>query len=159
MAKEKVRVRISSEIIQHDFEEGGREEKEKIEFATEGVLSGKGNLLTLVYAESKEMGMSGVETTLILNTSDRGRVTMVRRGLNPTSMIFDLRNRRHICSYRTGGVPLEFCICTKDVVNTVSPGVGGEIRLRYDIEMHGFVAQKNSFCLSLSPLPQKGDAR
>ncbi len=152
-----VKVRIRSDITR--FDATGRVpdgENESIEYVTEGLLRERGGLVSLSYEESRDVGMSGVLTNLVFQKTDRSRLSLVRRGFSPVSMVFDTVNPRHVCTYSNDVMPLEFCIFTREIQNGVEPEKGGVIRLDYDIEIHGFRAERNRMTLSLSPLVRTG---
>ena len=148
-----VKVRIRSESTRYDVSgmlpDG---ENESVEFVTEGLLRESGGLVSLTYEESREIGMGGVSTTFVFPKNDRKRLSLLRKGFSPVSMVFDLSHPRHICAYTNDDIPLEFCIFTREVKNSVEAGRGGKIYLDYDVEIHGFRAERNRMSLSLLPV-------
>lgn len=153
--EKKIKIRLISEMTHYlddDDSVSDFPENEKIEYATEGRLILKDDIVTVEYDESREMGMDGVTTSLIFNQSERGKLSMVRKGVSPTSMIFDLSERRRMCSYEAGYAPLEFSIQTYQVKNNITPEDGGSIFLDYDIEVRGFRVEKNKLEISVVTL-------
>ena len=124
------------------------EKEEKIEISTEGVLSLDGGKLTVSYDETELTGMEGAHTVLEFSTEEPGAVTMTRSGSASTSMMFK-ENSRCMSTYETGVFPLEMCITTKSVENTLDMN-GGKIIIDYTVEIHGVCMERTYLTVTVT---------
>ena len=146
--EEKVKVRIRSRVTQYDVNESGQitaahgAKEDTIEYAVEGRMERRGDLITVTYREMEQMGLGKVETSVVLRVSKPQRVTILRKGEKKGSMVFDAEQERMFCTYDTGLMPMELCLFTRKIENGVSIECGGVLKLDYDIEMQGMKAQR-----------------
>lgn len=124
------------------------EKEEKIEISTEGVLSLENGKLTLSYDETELTGMEGAHTVLEFEKDDPDTVTMTRSGSASTSMIFK-ENSRCMSTYETGVFPLEMCITTKSVENTLDMD-GGKLIIDYTVEIHGICMERTYLTVTVT---------
>lgn len=124
------------------------EKEEKIEISTEGVLSLEDGKLSVSYDETELTGMEGAHTVLEFTTEEPGAVTMTRSGSASTSMIFK-ENSRCMSTYETGVFPLEMCITTKSVENTLDMN-GGKIIIDYTVEIHGVCMERTYLTVTVT---------
>ena len=124
------------------------EKEEKIEISTEGVLSLEDGKLSVSYDETELTGMEGAHTVLEFTTEEPGTVTMTRSGSASTSMIFK-ENSRCMSTYETGVFPLEMCITTKSVENSLDIN-GGKIIIDYTVEIHGVCMERTYLTVTVT---------
>ncbi|MBQ7499465.1 MAG: DUF1934 domain-containing protein [Clostridia bacterium] len=149
MRKREARLRIRSAKVDYDEIEA---EQEKIEYSCVGTLCEDGDLIELSYEEPEDTGMEDSVTTLFFKKSQRSILNIRRTGDLPTGLIFDSEKRRQICGYEYGGVPLEFCIDTRSISNTVTYD-GGKVELDYLVEFAGELTQHNKLGIEVRPAP------
>jgi uncharacterized beta-barrel protein YwiB (DUF1934 family) len=73
---------------------------------------------------------------------------MTRSGSASTSMIFK-ENSRCMSTYETGVFPLEMCITTKSVENTLDIN-GGKIIIDYTVEIHGVCMERTYLTVTVT---------
>ena len=131
---------------------------DKVEFSTNAVLKDNGGKIELVYDELEELGMEKSRTRLIFNKDEPTVVTMLRTGSVSTGMVFDSdkKGRRHMCTYNTGFMPIELCICTRNIDNTLTYDSGGTVYLDYEVEFHGIKTERNRFTIEVTNQRQEG---
>ncbi len=129
-----------------DPDDGNKEET--IEICSEGVLALENGKYTVSYDETELTGMEGAHTTLEFEESTPGVVTMTRSGSASTSMIFK-ENSRCMSTYETGVFPLEMCITTKSVENSLDIN-GGKIIIDYTVEIHGVCMERTYLTLTVN---------
>jgi len=122
---------------------------DKIEYSTQGTLSVNGEKIIVSYEESELMGLDGCETSLYFNKISPNIVTMTRTGSVVSGLVFDPTDKRHICTYETDFMPIEFCICTRSVGNNLTYDNGGTLNLDYDIEVRGVRTERNRLTLEV----------
>ena len=122
---------------------------DKIEYSTQGTLSVNGEKIIISYEESELMGLDGCETSLYFNKISPNVVTMTRTGSVVSGLVFDPTDKRHICTYETDFMPIEFCICTRSVGNNLTYDNGGTLNLDYDIEVRGVRTERNRLTLEV----------
>ena len=147
MRKREARLKIRSTTV--DFDEP-EVEQDKIEYSCVGTLCENGDLIELSYEEPADTGMNDSVTTLFFKKSQPGIVNIRRTGDIPSGLIFDSNNRRQICGYEYGGVPLEFCVDTKNISNSITYE-GGRVELDYMIEFAGELTRHNSIGIEVRP--------
>ena len=122
---------------------------DNIEYSTHGKLSTDGDNITVSYEESEIMGLEGCETSLYFSKIVPTVVTMTRTGSVVSGIVFDPAARRHMCTYETDFMPLELCVCTRNVGNNLTYDNGGILNLDYDIEVHGIRTERNRLTLEV----------
>jgi len=120
-----------------------------VEYNTFGEMTDDGEQIKIDYEESELLDLEGLETALIYKKNNPDLITMVRSGTVITSIIFDQSEKRYICNYLSEFTPIEFCICTNFVANTIDYYNGGIMILDYDIEIHGIRTERNKFYLQI----------
>lgn len=124
-------------------------EPERIEFATEGIISDDGKRIEISYDETELSGMAGSHTTLLFDKNSPGLITLIRTGVYTTSLVFNAADRRQRCMYDTGILPpFELSVLTGKLENGLSYE-GGRLLLDYVIEMHGVKTEYNSMLLEV----------
>jgi uncharacterized beta-barrel protein YwiB (DUF1934 family) len=117
------------------------ETPEVIELVTEGTLSDYGDeSYALSYQETKLTGLEGTLTTFHV---EKARITLMRVGEVNSQMVFE-PGRRHLSIYDTPFGALSVGIKTSKMRCSLD-GDGGEIELRYTIEIDHALAGENSF--------------
>ena len=76
-----------------------------------------------------------------------GLVSILREGAVSTALVFE-EGRRHLCVYETPYFPIELCVNTLSLENTLTYN-GGFIRAEYLVEMNGILAEKTIITISL----------
>lgn len=111
-------------------------EEDQLELVTEGILRQSGDDIYLTYDESEFTGMHGCETMLTLSG---GVVKMTRKGDAvgiDTEIRFE-KGRRYSGYYDTPYGAIEMEVLTNDLVNTVDPELGGQVKIDYNISLRG----------------------
>ncbi|MBE6565003.1 MAG: DUF1934 domain-containing protein [Ruminococcaceae bacterium] len=153
--EQQVKVRIRSRITQYDVSESGQikasngAKEDTIEYVVEGRMESRGDLLTVTYREMEQMGLGKVETSVVLRVSNPNRVTILRKGEKNGSMVFDAEKQRTFCTYDTGVMPMELCLFTRKIENSVKEESGGLLKLDYDIELQGMKAQRTRLSMEV----------
>lgn len=131
-----VELSAESPIPMVDEEHEDEVECEKTELFTEGTLeiSGDGKC-TLSYDESKLTNAPFSITSVHFEKDNPNLVTLMRSGDFRLAMVFE-PDTRHICVYETPYMPIEMCIATHSLENTLGEN-GGCLRVRYSIETNG----------------------
>jgi Domain of unknown function (DUF1934). len=129
---------------------------DNIELSTSGTLSMDGDNITVSYIETELTGNPDCETSVYFNKVLPNVVTMTRTGSVVSGMVFDPSSHRQMCTYETEFLPLEFCICTRKVGNTLTYDNGGILNLDYDIEVHGIRTERYSLTLEVANV-KEGD--
>lgn len=139
--------------IENDFfaDEDG-ENEQTIEISTDGTLSVEDGKFLISYDESELTGMDGAHTALEFLETTPEQVTMTRSGSASTSMIFK-EDARYMSTYETGIFPLEMCISTKSVENTVNEN-GGTIVIDYTVEIHGVCMERTYLTVNIKEIQQ-----
>ncbi len=135
------------------------EEKEamtdEIDYVTDGVLVNGDGYVEISYEESETMGLAGVKTSLVWYKSAPGVVTMVRTGEINCAFVFHHKNKRQMCTYNTGVMPLELCVCTRRIDNQIDyDAATGNITIDYIIEFRGMNTERNLLSVTVSPRQQ-----
>ncbi len=132
------------------FAEQEGEEEQTIEISTDGELSFENGTFLISYDESELTGMQGAHTVLEFAKETPEEVTMTRSGSASTSMIFK-ENARYMSTYETGIFPLEMCVSTKSVENSVGEN-GGVIVIDYTVEIHGVCMERTYLTVTVKEL-------
>lgn len=128
---------ISIQGVQTDPDGGD----EVVEFVTRGSLGGsleQGYYLT--YMESELTGMEGTTTTFRI---EGDQVTMLRKGSLNSSMVFR-EGERHLSLYDMGFGGFMLGVNTRRVWSDIG-SEGGNMELRYTIEVENTVIGENAF--------------
>lgn len=152
-----VRLKIQSEIYiwEEYFEQenelsdgnpkttgGTSPRRDQMEFITEAKMCVRNGRLEIVYSENEISGLEGTQSRLSFDLEKRDPVTLIRTGNLSTTFIFSNEQKRYLCTYETIYMPIEFCICTNQVINNIDYS-GGEMKLDYYLEVHGVKTERN----------------
>ena len=74
-------------------------------------------------------------------------VSILREGAVSTALVFEV-GKRHICAYETPYFPIELCVDTLELTNTLSFD-GGTLHAIYQVEMNGMLAEKTDLYVTL----------
>ncbi len=133
---EYVEAQAGSPIPLVDEEHEGDVECEQTDLFTEGELQvGADGKCILSYDESELTEAPFSLTSLHFNKNMPELVTLMRSGEFKVAMVFE-PDMRHICVYETPYMPIEMCIATRKLKNTIGED-GGELCVRYSIETNG----------------------
>ena len=120
---------------------------DSVEFITEGTFDVKKDGYKITYEESEVTGLTG-ETTLLI---EKAKVTMTRTGENSTHIIFE-EGVRHLAHYDMGFGTFNVGVHTHCVGSTLKK-TGGELKLRYSIEINNEYTGMNTFFIAVKGVP------
>ncbi len=147
---EYVEVQNDSPIPLIDDEHEQDVECEQTDLYTEGMLEiSSDGKCTLSYDESELTQAPFSRTSLHFEQSCPELVTLMRTGEFRVAMVFEPESR-HICVYETPFMPIEMCIVTQRMKNTVG-AEGGELSVRYCIETNGMRCERARIKLKATP--------
>ncbi len=106
--------------------------------------------MVLSYDESELPDTPFSQTSLHFKKSAPLLVTLMRSGQFKSAMVFEPMTR-HICVYETPFMPIEMCIDTQNLENTLSE-TGGELCVRYSIETNCMRCERAKIKLLASPM-------
>jgi uncharacterized beta-barrel protein YwiB (DUF1934 family) len=116
------------------------EDKETLEFLTEGDLYKDNNRSCVTYAESEVSGMEGTTTTVCV---DDQKVSVIRLGTTNSIMEFE-SGKRNLTWYSTPYGDVTMGIFTKDVfVNYNEDKEPTKVSVDYNIEIEGVTNSQN----------------
>ncbi|MBQ6893057.1 MAG: DUF1934 domain-containing protein [Clostridia bacterium] len=149
------KARIISKVIQ--FEEKKNTAKNTCDFddekgetttlTTECTVADKGARIEIEYEESEITGMEGSKTKVFFDKSNPSLVSILREGAVSTALVFE-EGRRHLCIYETPYFPIELCVDTLSLENSLSYN-GGSMKAEYLVEMNGVLAEKTIITISI----------
>lgn len=117
-----------------------QEEKDTLEFLTEGALYKEANQSCVTYEESEVSGMEGTITTVCVNAQ---KVSVIRLGTTNSIMEFE-RGKRNLTWYSTPYGDVTMGILTKDVfVNYNEEKEPTKVSIDYNIEIEGVTNSQN----------------
>ena len=139
MIKKKVNITVKTQqsdyvaIKENSTADADSSDNSRAEIYSEGelVISDDGNL-TLSYDESELTEVPFSLTSLHFDVRNPELVTLMRSGQFRLAMVFE-QYARHICVYETPYMPIEMCIATHSLTNTLCED-GGRFYVRYSIE-------------------------
>jgi len=132
-----------------DEELADKVECERTELFTEGTFEINGGACTLSYDESKLTNVPFSITSVHFEKDNPELVTLMRSGELSLAMVFE-PDTRHICVYETPYMPIEMCIATHSLQNTLSED-GGCLCVRYSIEANGMRCELAKITLTARP--------
>ena len=154
------KLKIISHVLQYEQDgEGSRgkadprrdrknkPEAENIILTTDCTVKVEGDRMEIEYVESELTGMEGATTRICFDLSAPRLVSLLRQGSVSTALVFE-EGKRHHCMYETPYFPIELCVDTQALDNTLS-FAGGRLYAAYDIEMNGIVAEKAKISITL----------
>lgn len=122
-------------------------EPEEIRYRATGQCRQTRDGLKVEYTEPEITGMENTVTTL--SVLENGIVSVNRVGQIHTHMIFEV-GKMHACIYDTGYFPVQLCIHTTQMENTLTPE-GGCFDVIYTMEIGGKLASRNRLRLTVTP--------
>ena len=146
------KARIISKVIQFEENKGEKcvidEEKgETTTLTTECTVADKGSRIEIEYEESAITGLEGSVTKVFFDKNNPSLVSILREGAVSTALVFE-EGRRHLCMYETPYFPIELCVNTLSLENTLNYN-GGTIKAEYLVEMNGILAEKTIITITL----------
>ncbi|MBQ4151335.1 MAG: DUF1934 domain-containing protein [Clostridia bacterium] len=147
------KARIISKMIQ--FEENGTssfndedaDAGETTTLTTDCTVADKGSRIEIEYEESEITGLEGSKTKVFFDKKNPSLVSILREGAVSTALVFE-EGRRHLCVYETPYFPIELCVNTLSLQNTLSYN-GGSMKAEYLVEMNGVLAEKTIITISI----------
>ncbi len=149
------KARIISKVIQ--FEENGgnsfndndadSEAGETTTLTTDCTVAEKGSRIEIEYEESEITGLEGSKTKVFFDKKTPSLVSILREGNVSTALVFE-EGRRHLCVYETPYFPIELCVNTLSLENTLNYN-GGSMKAEYLVEMNGVLAEKTIITISI----------
>lgn len=124
------------------------DETETINYRASGTCRNSRDGLKLEYKEPVVTGMDGTVTTVTV--SETGTVFVNRVGPLNTHMVFEA-GKMHACIYDTGYFPLQICIHTSKLENSLTLK-GGCFDVEYSMEIGGRLASKNRLKIAVTPV-------
>ncbi len=100
-------------------------------FSTVGEYFSEGDTRVIAYEDSAATGFEGSETTLEVTP---GKVTMVRTGPYPSSLVLE-KGKRHTCHYDVFGETLLMGIHTHRLNNELTDS-GGTLDFSYSLDLN-----------------------
>ncbi len=129
---------------EHTFDE---DNSETTTLTTECTVAEKGSRIEIEYEESEITGLEGSKTKVFFDKNNTGLVSILREGAVSTALVFE-EGRRHLCVYETPYFPIELCVNTLSLENTLNYS-GGTIKAEYLVEMNGILAEKTIITITL----------
>ena len=140
----------------------GTDEAEEISYRTSGTCRRTRDGLKVEYKEPEHTGLGGTVTTL--SVLPEGVVSVNRIGTltEPGGRQFNMhlvfeQGKLHACIYDTGFFPMQLCIRTHELKNSLSVD-GGCFDVDYSMEIGGQMTSRNRLKLVATPvtlLPQQ----
>ena len=103
---------------------------DETELMTEGTMTVLEDGFLLTYEETELTGMEGTRTTLRIKPD---YVKLVRTGLYPSELVFEL-GKRHLSLYHTEFGDLSIVVSTQSIHSTLTDD-GGELDVQYAVEV------------------------
>ena len=114
---------------------------------TECTIADKGGKIEIEYNESEITGMEGATTKVVFDKKEPTLVSILREGSVSTALVFE-EGKRHLCMYETPYFPIEMCINTITLENSLT-FEGGKMVAEYLVEMNGILAEKTHITLTV----------
>ena len=148
------KIRIVSKMVQYSDETDATDPlaeeditEESSTLTTDCTVAEKGGKIEIEYAESEITGMDGSTTKLFFDTREPGLVSLLREWSVSSAFVFEA-GRRHLCVYNTPYFPIELCVDTKEMQNTLTYD-GGSFHAVYLVEMNGVLAERAEVSITL----------
>ncbi|MDR2502137.1 MAG: DUF1934 domain-containing protein [Oscillospiraceae bacterium] len=122
------------------------EDEEKFELITDGLYTQGGDVSRISYTDSGVMGNENSETTFVVEPS---RITLTRGAWHGGDMVFDEGEKHHFL-YQTPFGSLMMGIDTESIDRNLSRD-GGDLFIRYSIDVDNVIVSRNSFKISVKP--------
>ncbi len=143
---------IMLKVIGSQIENG--EEKEQIEFVTEGTIADQPDNFQLSYEESEISGMPGCHTRLTI-AKNEPRINMLRKTDDQSSFDTEIEfvtGKRHNGYYATPYGPLEMEVLTNSIKGDLDENGYGVIDLEYSIALKGLLEGRNKLQIEIKKL-------
>lgn len=137
---------VTIEITNYRFDVENNE-PETISYRAVGTSRLSRDGVRIEYEEPELTGMDGTVTTVTVLHS--GAVSVNRVGPINTHMVFE-EGKMHACIYDTGYFPVQICIHTSKLQNSLSER-GGCFDVEYNMEIGGRLASKNRMKIIVTP--------
>lgn len=111
-----------------------------------GTLEIRGGRLYLSYSEPQAEGEDPCDTEISFDVNDPECVTVTRSGGVSASFVL-CAGSRGISVYKTPFGPIEMCVWTKKISNTMNIN-GGVLSMDYTVELKGMTAQRTRITVS-----------
>lgn len=140
-----VDIHIRSERICMDLTHRGSkiEIPETDDYTVSGIMKNIKGGFRIEFTEEE-----GAITTLIETYPDQ-MVSLNRLGVINSHMVFS-QGKANYCICNTGMMPLQMCVRTKSLVNTLT-AQGGKLDIDFTVEIVGNLAEKNRLTFSVTP--------
>lgn len=138
--------KVNIEITNYRYDAASGE-PETISYRASGTCRHSRDGLKLEYKEPELTGMDGTVTTVTVLGS--GVVSVNRVGPVNTHMVFEA-GKMHVCVYDTGYFPMQICIHTSKLENSLTVK-GGCFDVEYNLEIGGSLASKNRLKIAVIP--------
>lgn len=122
------------------------QDKDTMEFVTEGTLTATHYGYLLEYDESELTGMAGTHTAFQIRPNS---VALIRSGAFRSQMIFEA-GKKHYSMYDTPFGSMTMDIVTDAIRSSVSEN-GGELEIRYAIEIEHQLTGESRFQIKVRP--------
>lgn len=121
----------------------------EFEMCGDGLLEVREGRLEVSYKECGE-GMESVTTAVSFDLSDRGIITVERKGEIGHAFVIE-QGVRQFSVYSTPFGPIEMCIYGRKVENEMNEN-GGYIVLDYSVELRGMTAQRTKMKMEVKKI-------
>lgn len=138
---------VNIEITNYRYDVENKE-PETISYRAAGTCRVSRDGIRIEYQEPEVTGMDGTVTTVTVLHS--GAVSVNRVGPINTHMVFE-EGKMHACIYDTGYFPVQICIHTSMLKNSLSER-GGCFDVEYNMEIGGRLASKNRMKIAVIPI-------
>ena len=118
----------------------------------DGVISREKGNVSIVFDNGPLLGVRESKMVFSFSVAQPNSVIMVKTAMGNGAYVFDDRQRRNICSFNMGPFPLEFIVCTEDILNTVTYERGGTLTVDYTVEINGVPADGSKMTLKVEPV-------
>ena len=126
------------------LQEQDGEAGDPITLVTPGRYYRKNDSYYISYEESELTGLAGTRTTLRIKPD---YVKLVRTGLYPSELLFEL-GKRHMSLYHTDYGDLSIVVSTNHIRNTL-PDDGGDLDVQYTVEVANTPVGVNHLSLTI----------
>ena len=126
------------------LQEQDGEAGDPITLVTPGRFYRKNDSYYISYEESELTGLAGTRTTLRVKPD---YVKLVRTGLYPSELLFEL-GKRHISLYHTDYGDLSIVVSTNHIQNTLTDD-GGDLDVKYTVEVANTPVGVNHLTLNI----------
>lgn len=108
--------------------------------------------IKIVIDDSYLNGVPHSKLIFAFNENEPNSVIMIKTSSGNGAYVFDEKRRRNQCEYNMGLFPLEYTVCTEDILNTVTYEKGGTLTVEYTVEINGVSAEGSRITLKVEPI-------